>query len=111
MGVCWWCYWGWPKPIKDIYDEALRRLGGNEIPLHYGPAHVVWEEENWDAVQRCLGQLDDWCCECSEEELAVVKWSLEELLKVDDSFKSVPESYDGHNPERFPPPAQWVMVR
>jgi len=23
MGICWYCHWGWAKPVADIYDEAL----------------------------------------------------------------------------------------
>ena len=48
MGMCWWCHWGWPKPIHDIYDKALAALDGDESPLLYGPAHVVWVHEIWD---------------------------------------------------------------
>ena len=46
--TCWWCHWGWPKPIADIYDDCVERLGGDEGPLLWGPAHVVWADENWE---------------------------------------------------------------
>lgn len=111
MGICWWCHWGWPKPIRDIYDEALRKLDGDESPLHYGPAHIVWEDENWDSAQWCLDNFDDYCGDHNKEDLAVVRWSLEELLKVDERFKCEPDDYDEENPSNYPPPSDWVMVR
>src|SRR3990170_4665508 len=39
MGICWYCYWGWPKPVAEIYQSALRELAGDESPLHYGMGH------------------------------------------------------------------------
>ncbi len=111
MGICWWCHWGWPKPIRDIYDKALQQLEGNESPLHYGPAHIVWEDENWDSAQWCLDHFDEFRGDHSEEDLAIVRWSLEELLKVDKKFTLKPDDYDDENPQNYPPPSDWVMVR
>lgn len=111
MGVCWWCHWGWPKPIQDIYAAALLKLEGNSSPLRYGPAHIVWEDENWDSAQWCLDHFDEFRGKHSEEDLAVVRWSLEELLKVDKKFTLVPEGYAGENPQDYPPPSDWVMSR
>ena len=110
IGVCWWCHWGWPKPIRDIYIEAVRKLEDNESPLLFGPAHIVWEDENWDAAQWCLDHFDEFRGDHSDEDLEVVRWSLEELLKVDKEFMTVPEDYDGENPQNYPPPANWIMM-
>lgn len=53
-------YWGWPKQIADIYDEAVRRLNVNEHPLLFGPAHIVWEDENFSHYQHCLNNFDEY---------------------------------------------------
>lgn len=72
---------GWPQSIQDIYDEAVRRLGGRSAALHFGPAHVVWEDDNFEFAADCLADFEShtgtWC----EADLAVVRWSLEELAK------------------------------
>ena len=46
MGLCYYCHWGWPKPIADIYDKYLEIAGSSA--MHFGPAHVVWEDENFE---------------------------------------------------------------
>jgi len=109
MGNCWWCYWGWPKPIHDIYTRALELLDGDIMPLNYGPAHIVWEDENWDCAQWCLDNFDKYPSDYSAEHLAIVRRSLEELLLVDEKYKLEPEGYGGENPENFPPPSDWEM--
>lgn len=111
MSICWWCHWGWPKPIRDIYEEALKKLDGDESPLHYGPAHVVWEDENWDFAQYCLDHFDEREYKYSPEDLEVVRWSLEELLKIDKKFLEEPEGYEGEEPEKYPPPKDWDMMK
>jgi len=105
MGICWYCHWGWPKAIKDIYEKALEKLDGNDSPLHYGPAHIVWEDENFDSAQWCLDNFDEYADDLSEEEKVVVRWSLEQLLLVPAHIiNSQPEDYDDEHPENFPPP-------
>ena len=112
MGICWHCYWGWPKAVKDIYDEAVAMLDGDMAPLLYGPAHVVWEDENWDFVQECLETFDEQQNDFSQDDLAVVRWSLEELAKVPLEERDLcPEDYDDEHPKDFPPPEGSVMVR
>lgn len=114
--MCYWCYWGWPKPIRDVYDKAVSALGGYTDPLHFGPAHVVWDDECWGHANWCL----DWFDESkqnrsrgrfSDDELEVVRQSLIDLIVVPDEFKYVPKYYDFEHPENFPPPAHWVMVK
>ncbi len=113
MSICWFCHWGWPKPIADIYQAALGKLEGNYLPLKYGPAHVVWADENFDSAQWCLDNFEEYKGDHSEEDLAVVRESLEQLLAVDDEYKQELDGYehDEENPEAFPPPAHWKMVR
>ena len=114
MGICWWCHWGWPKPIADVYQKALKKLAYNPVPLHFGPAHIVWEDENFQNchIQSCFDSFDEYSKDLSEYEKSVVRESLEELLKVPDHFKVEPEGYeeDDNHPEKYPPPEDWVMV-
>lgn len=109
MGICWYCYWGWAKPVADIYDKALALLGGNESPLHYGPAHIVWDDENWDSVEWCLKHFDEYADDLTEHEKHVVRWSLEELAKIPMNTRCVePDDYDGEHPENYPPSVETV---
>lgn len=82
MDICWDRYWGWAKPVADIYEEAIRRLGGVSTALHYGPAHIVWEDENWNSVDWCLEHFDEYLHGILETEAIVIRWSLEELAKI-----------------------------
>jgi hypothetical protein len=107
MGTCYWCHWGWPKPIKDIYDRAADDLGGYTDPLEFGPAHIVWSDENWDSAQWCLDNFDKYRGDHLENDLAIVRRSLEELLAVPEEMKAPPDNYDGENPANFPPPEHW----
>jgi hypothetical protein len=105
--MCYWCYWGWPKPIRDIYDDCIARVG--ESPLLYGPSHVVWADENWTCAQWCLDHFDEYTHGYSDGELDVMRESLERLVAVPDEFKTAPEGYDEscHIPAMFPPPEHW----
>lgn len=107
--ICYWCYWGWPKPIREIFDDCVELLDGDDDPLRFGPAHVVWEDENWDLAQVCLDDFDEeashFCY--SPDDLPIVRESLHRLLRVPDEFKREPEGYDGEHPENYPPPAHW----
>ncbi len=105
MGICWYCYWGWAKPVADIYDEALRRLDGYMSPLHFGPSHIVWEDENFDCAELCLKDFNEYDNNnYSPEELAIVRWSLEELAKLPEDIRCIePDDYDDENPQLFPP--------
>lgn len=62
--TCYFCYWGWPKPIAEIYQRAYKDLEDlaetehddanwleYENPydvLHFSFGHLVWEDENWN---------------------------------------------------------------
>ena len=116
MGVCWWCVWGWPKPIQDIYDKYKQELG-DDVALLYGPAHIVWADENWDSVDWCLENFDTWVKDWNDnqyqtDELEIVRKSLLELKSLPDEFKEEPAGFDfdESDPNDFPPPDDWVMV-
>lgn len=103
--ICWYCYWGWPIQIADIYDKYIEIAG--ESAMHYGPAHIVWDDENFERthIQWCL---DNFCKNdekyYSAEELEAVKNSLLDLLKLpDEILEAEPEDYDGEHPYKFPP--------
>ncbi|KKL91609.1 hypothetical protein LCGC14_1892920, partial [marine sediment metagenome] len=85
---------------------------GNEEPLLYGPAHVVWEDENFDSAKGCLENFDKHRGDYTEQELDIVKRSLSELEAIPiDRRCVVPDNYDGEQPELFPPPANMKMLR
>lgn len=124
--LCWWCHWGWPKVIRDIYDRAERDIdevllsvcceangwemwGGEpswgKSALEFGPGHIVWSDENWDSADWCLRQcdgpmFDDW----HPEALEIVRRSLRELMALPEEVKTTPAGYDGQHPENYPPP-------
>lgn len=110
--ICWSCYWGWPRPVAEIYLRALAELDGNEIPLLSGPAHIVWEDENFDSAEWCLENFDTYKCDYEENKLNVVRRSLEELAKLPIEVRCIePHDYDGANPQNFPPSADVVKVK
>lgn len=111
MSNCWWCYWGWPQPIANIYRDALEKLEQYDSPLLFGPSHVVWSDENWNSAQWCLDNFEDYRGDYSDKELTIVRESLALLIAVPDEYKYPPEMYDDKNPENFPPPSSWVMVK
>lgn len=115
MSICWYCHWGWPKPVAEIYLAALERLeklACDERPLHFGPSHAVWEDENFVSAQWYLEHFNDNPSDdYTSEELAVVRWSLEELVKLpDDILDIVPSDYDNEHPELFPPRIEVMKV-
>jgi hypothetical protein len=118
MGICWYCYWGWPKASQNIFDKAVEKLGGDDSPLLFGPSHVVWEDENFcdRSIRDCLDYfgpfLERTPDRFDEFQLSVVRWSLEELLKVPEEIRCCePEDYDEENPKNFPPPDGIEMAR
>lgn len=112
MGICWSCHWGWPKPVYDIYKEAEDKVG--DSVLHYGPAHIVWEDENFesDHTKWCLEHFDEYSQDMSEYEKQVVRESLEKLHALPMEVKCViPKDYDENNPENYPPASGITMVK
>lgn len=111
-GYCWYCYWGWPDYIMDIYQRALKDLEYDEFPLLYGPGHIVWDDENFDSAEWCLEHFEEYRGGYSEEDLAIVRRSLEELSRIPLDKRCIePEDYEGEHPELFPPPDGIKMVK
>lgn len=114
MGICWYCYWGWAKPVAEIYKKALLRLGNHDdAALNYSPSHIVWADENFEthSINWCLEHFNDYDGELTSEELAVSRWSLEELLKIPEDIRCPePEDYDGEHPELYPPKVETVCM-
>jgi len=115
MGICWDCYWGWPKAVADIYDAAEQDEKYYSV-LHFGPSHIVWEDENWEDsnIQFCLeyAKEKENTKNYSKEEMDICIWSLNELLKIPYEERSLePEDYDDEHPENYPPPKGSVMVK
>ena len=112
MGICWYCYWGWSKPVADIYDRALGDLSGDSSPLEYGPSHIVWSDENFHSAEWSLEHFDEHKGDLSEAELVIVKRSLTELAALPLNVRCVePDDYDDEHPELFPPPPGIEMVK
>ena len=70
------------QEFRNIYDEAAKRLDGDTEPLDYGPAHIVWDDDNYDSAEYCLQTFDEMQYKYTPEQLAVVRWSLQELAKI-----------------------------
>lgn len=111
MSICWYCHWGWPKPVADIYLAAIDKLGGNDGLFKYGPSHIVWESENFHFAKWCLENFDKYRGDETDEQAKIIRWSLKELAKLPfNVIDVVPDGYDGEHPENYPPPDGVVMV-
>ena len=110
MAICWYCHWGWSEPVAAIYRRYLAVAG--ESAMHYGPAHIVWEDENFEreSVQGCLDHVNEYRHEtATDEQHAAVKASLEALLALpDDLLDPCPMDYDNENPTQYPPAVKMV---
>lgn len=113
MSICWYCHWGWPKPVADIFLAAKAALDGDDTPLLYGPAHVVWADENFDCAPWCLEHFGEYSSGLYAEEQAVVRQSLEQLAALPSDQRDIwPEAFgDRDDPENYPPPPGMEMVR
>ena len=112
MGICWYCHWGWAKQVMDIYDAALEMPGSSWSAMHFGPAHIVWEDENFDRAEWCLENFDKYSEDLTEKEKAAVRWSLEELNKIPMHIRCPePDDYDDEHPDQYPPPVTITMIR
>ena len=105
--MCWYCYWGWSKAVRDVYNKYIEIAG--DSAMHYGAAHIVWDNENFERchVQWCLDNFEKHRREdCTNEENEAVKQSLIDLLKLPDNILSpMPEEYEAGDsgPENYPP--------
>lgn len=117
MSICWYCHWGWPLEVANIARAARADLGGDSHLLEYGPAHVVWCDENFgDAnIEACIRECDQdrgRYGHISDAEMAVVRRSLVDLLAVPAHVREcVPADYDGECPADYPPPEGVTVVR
>lgn len=118
--ICWYCYWGWAQPVVEIYERAkkdIESLGyDGESSLEYGPAHIVWSDENWDSDEWCIEQIDTRKDINQErfppEVLAIIRRSLVGLKELPEPVKFIePEDYDGASPEKFPPKVGVLLAR
>lgn len=115
--ICYYCFWGWPKAVSEVYQAALAALDGYEDPLLFGPSHIVWSDENFDdsCIKFCLDQLTnhkETYDHYSDHELGVVHESLVKLSEIPESIRTYcPEDYDDEHPENFPPTIEMVKFR
>lgn len=113
-GLCWYCYWGWPKPIADVFAKYGDLVGTES--LEYGRGHIVWADENFDdeSIRWCIEEAgpngeDDPTVD------ALVIESLKELAMVPKEMREAAEhlGYDLDDPDQhpaeFPPPKEWGM--
>lgn len=131
--ICWFCYWGWPKPILEIYERAERDIDAllpvagpendytdwaglptcGESALKYGPTHCVWADENFGGdfafeLKECESdKYDDWL----PGTMQIVRRSIVELAALPDELREPPPEYDGEHPDRFPPTHGVEMAR
>jgi hypothetical protein len=112
MGICWYCHWGWPKAVAEIFLEARDKLDGDDSLLKYGPGHIVWSDENFDSAQWCLEHFDEYRRpEYSDADHEVLRESLVKLAALPEEARNcVPEDYDDKHPENFPPTAEVMHV-
>lgn len=112
MSICWYCHWGWADPVADIYQKAIIALDSDSSPLHFGPSHIVWDDENFDSAEWCLANFDGFKDDYTEQELEIVHQSLIELAALPMSQREiVPEDYDGENPQNYPPQCSIKKVK
>lgn len=108
--ICWYCHWGWPKQIVDIYRRAVEAVDWEA--MDYGPGHIVWADENFDnaSIESCIADTATYRFDEPDVDVAVVVQALKDLLEVPEEIRCcVPEEYDEENPENYPPPAGMVM--
>ena len=114
MGICWYCYWGWSKPVAKLYKKARKKLNNCDDYLCYSAGHIVWADENFDndSIQACLDNFDRWKNEdYTDEQNLIVLWSLKELLKIPEDERCIePKDYDNKHPENYPPTVEVEKV-
>ena len=106
---CYWCYWGWPKPVSDIYNDALRALGGDHFALEFGPTHSVWGDENFgnESIEFCFNELKVEK-ELDARTMHILRLSLFRLKELPIELRTPPEGHRNGHPEDYPPPFETV---
>jgi hypothetical protein len=74
-------FYNYPKEISEIFFKAKEMMAGEDWPLLFGPAHIVWEDGNM------MDEDIDFCLEYDTGDLnfnqvQAVHWSLHELKKI-----------------------------
>lgn len=83
----------WADSVKDIYRDSLRDLGGDCMPLDYGPGHIAWEDGNFSdddvrfCLQECETNRDKWIQRFGAPQLAIAQKALERLLDVPEEIR------------------------
>lgn len=109
--ICWYCYWGWPAQVVEIYKRGIGAAG--ESAMHFGHGHLVWEDENFETedIEWCIEHAPEHSSGLSDSEVEAVTRSLQELLALPENIRCCePSGYDGKNPEQYPPPSGLVML-
>lgn len=115
--MCWYCYWGWPKQLADIYECYC-----DACDLDYGIGHICWADCNFEThhVEWCLKETRpaNWKERYggrADQEWDDQRAALEELLAVPEEIRCpIPDDVDGdpsNDPESFPPPSHLVMSK
>ena len=109
MGICWYCHWGWAKPVRDIYDTYSLLVTDADTVLDYGIGHIVWADENFDThnIEWCIKHaydLSDLPIKKEEHssfnrmtgtDLMLSMQALKELLLIPEEIRDcIPEEYD-----------------
>jgi hypothetical protein len=114
-GICWYCYWGWARPVKEIYERAVEELGDSVVD--YGPGHIVFADENFEnhniefCLNECDANRDSYRDRMSDAEIDRLRAYLVELRQVPEEVRCcAPEEYwkDADHPERYPPTIEVV---
>lgn len=119
-GICWYCYWGWPEQVSEIFEGYKQFFGDNDGPLRWGPGHIVWEDENFgdSSIKFCIEEARKEIAARQEadkrSELENVLDSLEELLAVPLEIRepwAAGYEESGQGPGKWPPREGIVLVR
>lgn len=97
--MCWYCSHGWHPKVQEIHDRYEAIAG--ESAMHYGPAHIVWDDENFERehVQWCLDEgMKTFGGDFTKDELDAVRASLVELLALPDDVLDAEAFYGGARP-------------
>jgi len=109
---CWYCYWGWPTPVAEIFNRYKAVIG--ESPLEFGPGHIVWSDENFDneSIDWCLNEARAHESHYDFEDGAfpLVFRSLEELRAVPENVRCPPIEFINNDPELSPPPDGFALT-
>lgn len=113
--MCYFCAWGVPPKVKEIYDRAVRDLDSidgvdGDSAMRYGPGHIVWDDFNLERehVEYCISVCDDKSRHYGmrEDAVAIVRRSLVELLELPDG--TIPEVTESMNDNAEDHPPYWA---